>query len=59
MNTEQIEQLFRSDQVMSPKFGGLFSRDILPNLAEDVKFPCATHILGVLLAAAEGGEYYD
>ena len=38
MNTEQIEQLCRSDQVMSPKFGGGFSRDNLPDLAEDAKF---------------------
>ena len=38
MNTEQIEQLCRSDQVLSPKFGGVFSRDNLPDLAEDAKF---------------------
>ena len=38
MNTEQIEQLCRSDQVLSPKFEGVFSRDNLPDLAEDAKF---------------------
>ena len=38
MNTEQIEKLCRSDQVLSPKFVGVFSRDNLPDLAEDAKF---------------------
>ena len=67
MNTEQIEQLCRSDQVLSPKFGGVFSRDNLPDLAEDAKFyVCNTDPSSepgdhwvVLHAAAEGGEYFD
>ena len=67
MNTKQIEQVCRSDQVLSPKFGGVFSRDNLPDLAVDAKFHvCNTdpslepgdHWV-VLHAAAEGGEYFD
>ena len=67
MNTEQIEQLCRSDQVLSPKFGGVFSRDNLPDLAEDAKFyVCNTDPSSepgghwvVLHAAAESGKYFD
>ena len=67
MNTEQIEQLCRSDQVLSPKFGGVFSRDNLPDLAEDANFSvCNTYPSSepgdhwvVLHAAAEDGEYFD
>ena len=67
MNTEQIEQLCRSDQVLSPKFGGVFSRDNLPDLAEDAKFYVSNtdpssepgdHWV-VLHAAAVGEEYFD
>ena len=38
INTEQIEQLCRSDPLLSPKFGGVFSRENLPDLAEEFKF---------------------
>ena len=67
MNTEQIEQLCRSDQVQSPKFGGVFSRDNLTDLAENAKlyvsntYPSSepgNHWV-LLHAAAEGVEYFD
>ena len=65
MNTTQIEQLCRS--VLSPKFEGVFSRDKLPDLAENAKFyVCNTDPSSepddhwvVLHTAAEGGEYFD
>ena len=67
MNIEQIEQLCRSDQVMSPKVGGVFSRDNLPDLVEDAKlYVCNTDPSSepgdhwvVLHAVVEGGEYFD
>ena len=67
MNTEQIEQLCHSDQVLSPKFGRVFSRDNVPYLAEEYKFcVCNTDPSSesgdhwvVLHAAAEGGKYFD
>ena len=57
----------RSNQVLSPKFGGVFSRDNLPDLAEGDKFyVCNTAPSSepgdrwvVLHAAAEGVEYFD
>ena len=67
MNNKLIEQLCRSDQIMLPKAGGVFSRDNLPDLAEDATFyVCNTDPSSepdyhwvVLHAAAEGGEYFD
>ena len=37
-NTDQIEQLCRSDQGLLPKLGGVFSRDNLPKLAVEYMF---------------------
>ena len=67
MNTEQIEQLCRSDQVLSPIFGEVFSRDNLLYLAEEYKlYVCNTDPSSVpgdrwvvLHVEAEGGEFFD
>ena len=66
INTEQIMQLCRSDQVLSSKFGGVFSRDNLPDFAENAKFyVCNTDPSSepgdhwVVLHAAEGREYIN
>ena len=53
--------------ILSHKFGGVFSRDNLPDLAEYAKFyVCNTDSSSepgdhwvVLHAAVEGGEYFD
>ena len=53
MNTDQIEQLCRTDQEMQQKFGGVFYKDNIPNLAEDYKFyVCNTD------PSSEPGDYW-
>lgn len=38
MNTFQVENLCRSDEVLSPKFAGVFALDTLPTSIENDKF---------------------
>ena len=58
MNTEQIEQLCRSDQVLSPKFGGVFSRDNKFYVCNtDPSSEPGDHWV-VLHAAADGGGIF-
>ena len=67
MNTEKIEQVCCSAQVLSPRFEGVFSRDNLPDLSEEYKlYVYNTDPLSepgdhwvVLHAAAEDGQYFD
>ena len=67
MDTESNEQLCRLDQVLSPKFGGVFSRDNYSDLAKIAKFyVCNTDPSSepsdqcvVLHTETEPGEYFD